>query len=147
MQREKTKMTIGLSESDNFQFIGKLNRTKNRYLEVDYGSYYRSRCLFNSDCIIISYSLWFPIRRVDNGRTYTILVFRERNKDNLYHHGSISLIQYNYEFYIQKQKRKVYHDTAFCNFSSMFLDNHTVKIIKTLICKGDYHVSQYSRNI
>ena len=75
------------------------------------------------------------------------MVFRERNKDNLYHHGSISLIQYNYEFYIQKQKRKVYHDTAFCNFSSMFLDNHTVKIIKTLICKGDYHVSQYSRNI
>ena len=41
----------------------------------------------------------------------------------------------------------VYHDTAFCNFSSMFLDNHTVKNIKNLICKGDYHVSQYSRNI
>lgn len=49
--------------------------------------------------------------------------------------------------FISKQKRKVYHDTAFCNFSSMFLNNHTVKNIKTLICKGDYHVSQYSRNI
>ena len=55
------------------------------------------------------------------------MVFRERNKDNLYHHGSISLIQYDYEFYIQKQKRKVYHDTAFCNFNNMLLDNRTVK--------------------
>lgn len=64
----KNKMTIGLSESDNLQFIGELNRTKNRYLEVDHDSYYRSRRLFNSDCIIISYSLWFSIRRVDNGR-------------------------------------------------------------------------------
>ena len=70
-----------------------------------------------------------------------------RNRGKFIYGFDPNIIQYDYEFYIQKQKRKVYHDTAFCNFNSMFLDNHTVKNIKILICKGDYHVSQYSRNI
>lgn len=51
-----------------------------------------------------------------------------------------------YEFYFQKQKRKVCNDTTFCNFGSMLLDNCTVNNCTNLICKGVYYSSQYSRN-
>ncbi len=35
-------------------------------------------------------------------------------------------IKYGYEFYFQKQKRKIFNDAPFCNFSNMFLDNGIV---------------------
>lgn len=61
-----------------------------------------------------------------NGGLPPFMVFGWYNKTDLYRYGGISLVQYGHKFYLQKQKRKMCNDTAFCNFRRMFLDDRAM---------------------